>query len=789
MISVFLFFCFMFIGLLAAIITAIVFLVKTGGNNPQPPQNQPYVYQPVNPKPIKPKKKLSASTIMLLIGTAFIILSAVTFVAANWVSMKPQGRVFALAGAAVLAFAISGIMKAAAGLVRTSSAFYIIGSLVAVISIATAGYYKLFGDWFCINGDGAGLLLAVLMIIASAAAFIGHAIYKNTVFHYVGFSFISAAVMFICVQLTDSFEQFAPMIAMAQLVITAAVHVLKPQKNTLTEKPVRIIGDITAIIFEIMALVYVISVSFEATWYSLAVLGIILIQLFVYGIFKNQKWMFIFANIFAIYTAFTVTDKFENELGEAYVMLLFGFITMIIYLINKAVPNNLTAAKVISFSGAVLGAVVSLFADNEKLFGLNLIVPAAVSLSIAGYGLHKSKDIQTAAGIAAPFLPFFMAMFLYDRLYDFMGKQNGSEIETLVYGGLALAYIAVSAFYSYLPKFAFNFHAHHPRKSQTIVYSNMIMAAAVLMNISEYTQLFVVTVGLCVLHFIVSCSMSCNITAAGSVISLSVLANHVLQHYFGRDSEAEMYIMFGLFALLAAASRIIFPEGFAVKKDDKTVVDVLILGAWTAVIPFPFFDSTANFLRLMAIAVFLACFIKKNTRKDNAAILLSFSAFFTAIAFITRPFLNPDSSMISSKITLAIMMLLGIAYKFIWKNHKEASRIVSTIIFVLSFIGLIVDGLVYSELVNRIFVLCVTAAVLVLSFFIKSKTWFTASSAALVIMTIVFTKKYFDAAGWWIYLLAVGIIFIAIAAVNEALKKKGETMKSTVSKTFSDWTW
>ena len=128
-------------------------------------------------------------------------------------------------------------------------------------------------------------------------------------------------------------------------------------------------------------------------------------------------------------------------------------------------------------------------------------------------------------------------------------------------------------------------------------------------------------------------------------------------------------------------------------------------------------------------------------------------------------------------------------YKFIWREQKDVSKVISTIVFILSFAGLIIDGLVHPEMGNRIFVLAVTAAILILSFYAKSKTWFIASSVALVFLTIVLTAKYFKSAGWWVYLLAVGVIFIVISAINEACKKKGESMKETVTKTFSDWTW
>ncbi|MBO5164635.1 MAG: hypothetical protein J6B75_10975 [Ruminococcus sp.] len=789
-------FGFIFLGVPAGVIIGIVFLISSDNKTPRQPQNPmqnptqtpQYSYQPVEVKPPMPRKKLSASTIMLLIGTAFIILSAVTFVAANWVKMEPGGRIFALAGAAALAFGVSGVMKAAAGLERTSVAFYMIGSLVSITSFATAGYYKIFGSWFSFFGDGKGALLAVIMLIAAAASFIGFPIYKNTAFHYSGFSFISGALIFICVQLTDTVGEFAVLTAAVQLIITALVHMLKPQKGTSVERPVVMIGDISAVIFEFISITYVLFHSFNADIYTFAVLGIVLAQLIFYGIYKKQSWMFIFSNIIGIYTAFTVACRLENEFGKDSSMLFFALATMAIYIINVFSPKNQTAVRVISFIGMVVGAFVSLLADNSELFAVNLIVPAAVTVSLAWHCMSRSRDIQTAAGLALPIMPFISAVFVNNRFNEFFDA-GSKEIKTLVYGGLVLIYIAMAAFYLYMPKFAFELHAHHPLQTQTVIYSVMTAAALVLLFNTYYTELFLVIAALCILHFIVSYSANCNITAIGSVISLVSLTDHILRHYFSNGPDMERYCMFALFVLLIIASRVVFPEALVYKSDNRVKIDVLLLSSWTAALPIGIFNRTSLFLRLMSVAVFLAGFIKRNTKKDAAAAILSISVFFTAMAAIARPFLNPDSSMINSKITLAIMVLSGVAYKYIWRNHKEASKTVSTIVFVLSFVGLIFDGLIYGELLNRIFVLAVTAGILVLSFYVKSKTWFTASSISLVIMTIVSTKKYFNAAGWWVYLLAVGIIFIIIAAVNESCKKKGETMKSTVSKKFSDWTW
>lgn len=752
-------------------------------------QPDPHIYGPPYRAPIPPKaprKKLSASSVMLLIGTIFIMLSAITFVAANWINMEPQTRVFALAGAAVIAFAICGVMKAAADLVHTSSAFYMIGSLIAIVSFGTAGYYKLFGEWFSFDGMGSGSFLAVMAILAATAAFAGHTLYKHVSFHFTGFSFISLAILFLCVQLTENFEQFAPVIGIAQLIITAVLHVFKPHKGKAIEAPAEIIGDITAVIYQLIALSYAVGTTLDATWYTFAVLGIILVQLFVYGFLKNQKWMFIFADIIGVYTAFTVSGGLEDEIGEPWSMVLFGMITFAIYVLNHIIPENLTVSKFISFIGFVIGAIVALNANTDDVYGLNLLFPAVLTVIIMGYCLHKSKDIQFVAGIALPIMPLCMAYTVFDDL--FRGGETSDMLSVIVYGGLALVYVVMASFFIFLPTIAFNFYTKHPVRAHTAEYTLMIAAVFALMAVSVYPEFSFIVIILCIIHFIVSCAMKNNITAAGSVIAAILTAGGIFKEHIDSD-DARNYVLMGLFALLIIASRVVFPESIIYKKNDRIRLDVLLPTSLIVLFWIDGGNDVTSFLIHIAVAIYIAAFVKKNTEKNAAAVLLSVSALIVSFAFVFRPFLTFDSSLVSSKINLGILMLLGVAYKLTWRNHKEVSKIVSTIMFILAFGGLIVDGIIHDNMANRIFVLAVTAAVLIFSFYAKSKTWFSVSSIALVILTVLLTAKYFSSAGWWVYLLAVGVIFIVIAAINEACRKKGESMKETVTKTFSDWTW
>ena len=150
-------------------------------------------------------------------------------------------------------------------------------------------------------------------------------------------------------------------------------------------------------------------------------------------------------------------------------MVFFAFIALAIYVVNLFAPKSFAASKIIAFGFATFGAYLSLIADNDRYWGMNLVVPIAVSLIITLYAFHKVLGIQVTAGLCAPILPFFTALYLNNRLYEMNGKERYNEILTLVFGGLVIVYMAVTLILMYLPKFAFNFHAHHPLKTEIIL--------------------------------------------------------------------------------------------------------------------------------------------------------------------------------------------------------------------------------------------------------------------------------------------------------------------------------
>ncbi|MGN0594706.1 MAG: DUF2157 domain-containing protein, partial [Hominimerdicola sp.] len=140
----------------------------------------------------------SANTLLIL-GVSFVILAGIIFTTANWFYMTNIQRTLILALASAFFFGISVFSHKKLKLVNTGMAFYLLGTVFADIMFVMAGGFKMFGKWFCLEGDGYALFWAVSALIIAMCSAIGLKIYKKIAFLYTslfagGISFTMIAV-------------------------------------------------------------------------------------------------------------------------------------------------------------------------------------------------------------------------------------------------------------------------------------------------------------------------------------------------------------------------------------------------------------------------------------------------------------------------------------------------------------------------------------------------------------------------------------------------------------------
>ena len=86
-------------------------------------------------------------------------------------------------------------------------------------------------------------------------------------------------------------------------------------------------------------------------------------------------------------------------------------------------------------------------------------------------------------------------------------------------------------------------------------------------------------------------------------------------------------------------------------------------------------------------------------------------------------------------------------------------------------------------------VLAVALILFVASFYVKQKKWFLLGGISLVLTGIYMHMKLTQGRQWWVYLLLAGLLLIVVAAANETLKQKGDSLKTKAGRLWDDWTW
>jgi predicted membrane protein len=134
-------------------------------------------------------------------------------------------------------------------------------------------------------------------------------------------------------------------------------------------------------------------------------------------------------------------------------------------------------------------------------------------------------------------------------------------------------------------------------------------------------------------------------------------------------------------------------------------------------------------------------------------------------------------------------ILLCVAIRKIWPDNRQITGIIIYGFAIISTILLAGDAIYSEEVVDTIIIGLSAAIMLMIAFGIKSKRWFTLSTAVLVFLGIYMSREFWLNLAWWIYLLAVGLSLIIFAAINEKQKQRGKSLKNKVAGLMSDWEW
>ena len=86
-------------------------------------------------------------------------------------------------------------------------------------------------------------------------------------------------------------------------------------------------------------------------------------------------------------------------------------------------------------------------------------------------------------------------------------------------------------------------------------------------------------------------------------------------------------------------------------------------------------------------------------------------------------------------------------------------------------------------------VLGVALVMFIASFYVRQKKWFLLGGISLLVTAVYMHMKLTEGRQWWVYLLLAGLVLIVIAASNETLKQRGDSLRTKAGRLWDDWTW
>lgn len=730
-------------------------------------------------KPKKQKPDMTSSTILFLIGTIFVVLSGLAFGVAGWVHTSYTGRVLIIAAASLVSFFISGLMKKLLKLTGASISFYVLGTGFISTSLLTAGFYRLMGEWFSFDGGGMFALFAVSSIFASAAMFLGMKLFDKLPLLYAGLSTLSLSVIFTVFQISPLFRYRALSFIILQAAITAFIVFKKVSERPFSVH-IRKAALISAFIYGAFAACYVLITIGTPTLFSYFIITAIIAQLLVYGIYKSSKAL-IDIEIFVSLTAvFMLSFTFEEKFSEHTAIIAAALLTIIVYAAHRIISVLKTnCSEITGFIAVIFVTIICLANISYEHFFIETSLCLISAVIVNSYSFSKNGAARCLAGLASPFIPYLTGKTIMDN--NIVSQDH--------FTNKIICLSILAAFFTFYAAIINKLTNKEEKYASYALYSNLTAAGAILLSVPYNMTLSLIPAFICLIHFALSNRMKNNFTALFSSMAFIILVCKMTSYYSDNNITYISIALLITIIVYTILSRIMYPNAIFSKTETKTVIDPLMTVAFIGIILNFEYTRICIFFTLITSAVYCTGFIKKNTDETTASLLLTAAALLTSTALIIRPYFVFGSPEITSKVTIGIIALTGAVCRVIWKKFAKEANTAAQIIFIGSFIALLIDAMVFDTAANTIFVMSVMIFVLIISLFAKSKTWFITSAASLFIITLFASRVYLMALNWWIYLFIAGVLLIAIASVNEYCKKNNETLKTTVAKQFSDWTW
>jgi hypothetical protein len=583
----------------------------------------------------------------------------------------------------------------------------------------------------------------------------------------------------------DSFPVFALICCIAAACITLLHHVLK-SSGKLTFKMDNFISGLNTL----YTLIYVLMLIFEHPRYSfisVTVWTLATAQLIFYGIRSQKKSYLRLQGVSALVLFRVMSHMIGAHFGggdtDLFIFAMLTAAALAVYYIVPAVFTNLTD---LIYTGVLFVVGAELLYRAALPYGVITMAVAAIFMAIQAF---SDSHVQSR------FMRFFLPvpeMVTALMLSGYLNREYGLHYSTLCMG-ICAGVLCVGAF-------ALRYADPYNSKFELMKFSMEICSGiSLLLSYStrrDATAAVIVTVVSVMLFAAIHTSRS-NFHGAIPMLTLFMgIRMWARAIEYDPMREGDIVVLFSIFitAVLVVVSKLTFPNGIHRKVHERSQIDIahfgILLSVFSCFHESMMFSPRARlFVALLELAAFAGNCMRKESDYTANRTALTLAAGFAGAALIVRPFMRfDDTSAVTTKVMLLIIVLFGKAVKKIWEDDEKVASEFSQAVYMSAFVLLIADGLMNQSLMNSLIVLSVSLILLIFSFVRKTKRWFLVSAASLLGLTLYITGDFLSAIAWWAYLLLAGVLLIAVAAVTEYMRQRA-AKNPNEERFFVDWRW
>jgi len=314
----------------------------------------------------------------LNLGVIFILIAGLVLATSNWEMMNNITKTLVVTFVSGMFFGISVLSEKILKIKKTAFAFWILGSLLLPVSILSAGYFQLFGEWLSVFGEGKYLLGVIGATLCLPLYGYSTYKYKHRIFSWITLIALSLNVIFIFKTLYLRQDLFYLFMIIYNSILLFINYKYKEYKNlSLFTKELSVFTQINILFTTLFILIDYLDLKLYG--YNI-LLTSLLYMLMVFNK-ERKEYSFVFTALF-VYGVYQIVS---NSLLFRIDIILYALMGYVFILLEGYQREDKALSKIYKYSNAIISLLVFIFITFKGLTGLTPNSPVIILI----YSIYK----------------------------------------------------------------------------------------------------------------------------------------------------------------------------------------------------------------------------------------------------------------------------------------------------------------------------------------------------------------------------------------------------------------